>query len=93
MAMAEGIRKKYHAEIGLAATGVAGPATVSPPKPVGLTYLALSSSKGSEMKKLELQGTRTEIRQKAAQAALGLLWLHLGGDEVVYRFGGEAKAG
>ena len=90
LAMAEGIRKKFHAGIGLAATGVSGPATVSPPKPVGLTYVALSSLKGTEMKKLELQGTRSEIREKAAQAALGLLWLHLGGEEVVYRFGGPA---
>lgn len=80
--MADGIRKRYRTNIGLSATGVAGPSTVSPPKPVGLTYIAVSSDKGNEVKELSLSGTRQEIRIKAAQAALGLLWLHLSGQTI-----------
>jgi nicotinamide-nucleotide amidase len=82
-AMAEGIRRRYRTDIGLASTGVAGPGNVNPPKPIGLTYIALASDQGTIVKELTLSGTRAEIREKAASAALGMLWLHLGGDEVM----------
>jgi len=81
--MAEGIRKRYRTDIGLSATGIAGPTNVNPPKPIGLTYIALASDQGTISKELNLGGTRGEIREKAAAAALGLLWLHLGGEEVL----------
>jgi len=81
VAMAENIRKRYKTEIGLAATGVAGPTTVTPPKPIGLTYIGLSSDRGSTSKEVRLFGTRKEIREKASQAALGVLWLHLTGQD------------
>ncbi len=84
MAMAEGIRRRFRTDIGLAATGVAGPAPL-PPAPVGLTHIALAYEGGTEWKELYLQGTRTEIREKAAQATMGLLWLHLGGEEIIYK--------
>lgn len=80
LSLAEQIRKIFKAEIGLATTGAAGPNPL-PPAPVGRVYIALASHKAKEWKELNLQGTRTEIREKAAQAALGLLWLHLGGDD------------
>jgi PncC family amidohydrolase len=82
-AMAEGIRKRYRADIGIAATGIAGPGSVNPPKPIGLTYLALASDTGTTVRELSLNGTRGEIREKAAAAALGMLWLFLGGEEVL----------
>jgi len=85
IAMAEGIRKRYRADIGLSATGVAGPTTTTPPKPIGLTYIGLSSDAGPIWKELNLTGNRSEIREKAASAALGLLWLHLGGEEAMNR--------
>jgi nicotinamide-nucleotide amidase len=82
IALAEEIRKRFRTDLGLSATGVAGP-TPLPPAPVGRVYLALASHQGTEWKELNLQGTRSEIREKAAQAALGLLWLHLGGEEIL----------
>lgn len=82
LALAEEIRKRLRTDIGLAATGVAGPAPV-PPAPVGRVYVALSGKSTSEWKELSLQGTRQEIREKTAQAALGLLWLYLGGDDIL----------
>lgn len=82
VALAEEIRKKFRTDIGISSTGVAGPGPL-PPAPVGRIHIALSSNKGTEWKELNLQGTRSEIRRKAAQAALGLLWLHLGGEEVM----------
>jgi len=80
-AMAEGIRKRFRTDIGLSVTGCAGPLPL-PPAPVGLVYVALAASKDPVVKELHLQGTRKEIREKAAQAALGLLWLHLGGEDL-----------
>ncbi|MFC1496017.1 CinA family protein [Candidatus Margulisiibacteriota bacterium] len=77
-AMAEGIRQRFKTDIGISATGCAGP-TPEPPAPVGLVFVALSSLNGSDVKELHLQGSRKEIREKAAQAAIGLLWQHLGG--------------
>jgi PncC family amidohydrolase len=82
ISLAEEIRKKFRTDIGLSATGVAGPAPI-PPAPVGRVYIALASDQETEWKELNLQGIRSEIREKAAQAALGLLWLHLGGDDVL----------
>jgi len=82
IAMAEGIRRKFKTNIGLAATGSAGPLAQSP-APVGRVFIALSAYAGAEWKEFNLQGTRTEIREKSAQAALGLLWLHLGGKEIL----------
>lgn len=79
-AMAEGIRKRFKTDIGIATTGCAGP-DPQPPAPVGLVYVAAASIKGTEFKELHLQGSRQEIREKAAQAAIGLLWEHLGGEE------------
>ena len=81
-ALADEIRKRFKTNIGLSSTGVAGPIPL-PPAPVGRVHIALSSNKGIEWKELNLQGTRSEIREKSAQAALGLLWLHLGGEEIL----------
>ncbi|MDD5382602.1 MAG: CinA family protein [Candidatus Margulisbacteria bacterium] len=82
IALAEEIKKRFRTDIGIASTGVAGPAPI-PPAPVGKVFIALASDKETEWKELNLQGTRSEIREKAAQAALGLLWLYLGGDEIL----------
>ncbi len=79
--LAENIRKRFRTTLGLSATGVAGPSTVTPPKPIGLTYIAISGENGGLCKEFNFQGSRKEIREKAAQAALGLLWMYLTGQE------------
>ena len=92
-AMAEGVRKRFRTDIGLSATGVAGPAGVSPPRPIGQVFIAVSSHTESKWKELHLKGTRSDIRQKAAQAALGLLWVHLGGEDALSSLGFSKKEG
>ncbi|MDD4178897.1 MAG: CinA family protein [Candidatus Margulisbacteria bacterium] len=82
VSMAEEVKKRFRTDIGLAATGVAGPDPI-PPAPVGKVFIALAGKSEIEWKELSLQGTRSEIREKAAQAALGMLWLHLGGKDVI----------
>lgn len=82
ISLAEEVKKRFHTDIGVAATGAAGPAPV-PPSPVGKVFIALASNRETEWKELNLQGNRNEIREKTTQAALGLLWLYLGGEEVL----------
>jgi len=82
IALAEEIKKRFRTDIGLATTGVAGPAPI-PPAPVGKVYIALAGKSSVEWKELNLQGARAEIREKAARACLGLLWLYLGGDDIL----------
>jgi PncC family amidohydrolase len=79
IAMAESIRQKFNTDIGIASTGAAGPDPL-PPAPVGRAYVALAFNQGNECRELNLSGNRQEIREKTTQAALGLLWFHLGGE-------------
>ena len=74
-AMARGLLVMTPAHWGLAVTGIAGPGGGSPEKPVGLVWLAWQQRGGAvESEALQLGGTREQIRQAAADAALdGLL--------------------
>jgi nicotinamide-nucleotide amidase len=77
-AMAEGIRKKTGATIGLAVTGVAGPGGGTEEKPVGLVYIAVAHGKEIEVVEknfaaFSTQSTRERVRTLAAQAALDLV--------------------
>ena len=73
-AMARGVRDLFHADIGVADTGIAGPGGATPTKPVGLFYVALSSGDGFEtVRTYNFKGDRAQVRKAAADAALSLL--------------------
>lgn len=72
VAMARGVRSRMDTEIGVSITGIAGPAGGSPEKPVGTVWIALDGPQ-PETLGVRLFGDRTEIRERAAQAALDLL--------------------
>jgi nicotinamide-nucleotide amidase len=72
-AMAEGIREKTGASLGLAVTGIAGPGGGTPDKPVGLVYLALTNEAGTEVVERKFPGDRQRVRWFAAQQALDLV--------------------
>ncbi len=72
-AMAEGVRRALRTDYGIAVTGIAGPLGGSPEKPVGLVFLAVSSSEGTRVVRRQFSGTRLEIKNQTADAALGLL--------------------
>jgi len=71
--MADGGRKVLGVDICLADTGIAGPGGGTLEKPVGLFYIGLAHKGGAFSRKYELTGSRLEIKQKVAEAALG--WL------------------
>jgi nicotinamide-nucleotide amidase len=73
-AMAEGAAKTSGADIGLSTTGIAGPGGGTPEKPVGTVYAGLYI-KGREAKTLvlSLNGSRNQIRERAAMQALNFL--------------------
>lgn len=77
--MANGIRNLAEADIGVGITGVAGPSGGTEEKPVGLVYLAVSSKKGTEPKKLTLPSSlgREGIRHRSASEALNMVRLML----------------
>jgi nicotinamide-nucleotide amidase len=72
--MAEEVVSRLNADLGVAVTGVAGPAGGSEAKPVGLVCFAVSGGGGTTAWQQVFPGTREEVRARAEQAALsGLL--------------------
>lgn len=71
--MAENIRSKFHADIGLSTTGIAGPTGGSPKKPVGLVWLGISTAAGAETFECHFTGGRDEVKQVAVEKILHLL--------------------
>ena len=72
-AMAEGVRTRLAADIGVAVTGVAGPGGGTPEKPVGLVFAHAAGPDGERAVRTELPGDRDMIRGRATAAALHLV--------------------
>ena len=72
-AMAEGVRALTGTEIGVSATGIAGPNSDGSDKPVGLVYIGLANSGGTIVKKLNLSGGRDAIRKATVGEMLDLI--------------------
>lgn len=75
--MAAGVRRHFETEIGMAITGVAGPGGGSVEKPVGTVWLSVDVGSQVSAVLTRLIGDREEIRYRAAQGALALLWREL----------------
>lgn len=72
-AMAEGARTRLGTSLGVAVTGIAGPAAEGTSKPVGLTYVAVASDGHVSSRKFTFSGDRASIRRQAATEALRML--------------------
>jgi len=72
-ALAEGIRYRCEATLGVGITGIAGPNGGSPEKPVGLVFHALASSTGTDVIERKWPGDRQRIRRFATQQALDMV--------------------
>ncbi len=78
-AMARGLLVMTPADWAVAVTGIAGPGGGSPEKPVGLVWVAWEQRGGKvESAVLQLAGSREQIREAAAAAALAGLLERLG---------------
>ena len=71
--MALGARKVAGSDIAVSVTGIAGPGGGTPEKPVGLVYIALADKDGVEVRKLNLKGTRDEIRAQTCGEVFKLI--------------------
>ena len=72
-ALAEGIRKRCKATLGIGITGVAGPSGGSEQKPVGLVYHALASERDTQVEERNFPGDRKRVRWFASQMALDMV--------------------
>jgi nicotinamide-nucleotide amidase len=76
-AMAEGVRKRFGADLGLSTTGVAGPTGGTSEKPVGLVYLGISTPLGTQTRRIDIGADqpRAIIQHRASKAAIN--WARL----------------
>jgi nicotinamide-nucleotide amidase len=72
-AMAEGIRARTGASIGVGITGIAGPTGGSREKPVGLVFIALADERGTQVREFRFPGNRERVRLWATQMALEMV--------------------
>jgi CDP-diacylglycerol--glycerol-3-phosphate 3-phosphatidyltransferase len=72
-AMAEGVRSRFGTDLAAGVTGIAGPESDGTNKPVGLTYIAVASVRGTSSHEYRFSGNRWSNRRQAALETLRLL--------------------
>lgn len=73
-ALADGARTRLGADLGIGVTGIAGPGGGTAEKPVGLVYVAVSAGAGARIsRRLQLPGSRADVRDRTTTIALHLL--------------------
>ena len=77
VAMAEGALNRLGVDLAISVTGIAGPGGGSESKPVGTVWFGVAGRGGPAAVHSIFIGTRSEIRYRAAQAALFLLFRRL----------------
>jgi PncC family amidohydrolase len=75
--MARGARNALGADLAVSVSGIAGPGGGLPNKPVGTTWLGLSSGDGEQSDLLQFGGDRRQNKALAADAALSMLLEYL----------------
>ncbi len=77
-AMAEGVRDRFGADVGIGITGVAGPGGGTPTKPVGMVVISVAGAH-TAVRTFNFVGDRGMVRTQAVNAALDVLRRSLGG--------------
>ncbi len=72
-ALAEGIRRRCGATLGVGVTGVAGPTGGTAGKPVGLVFHALADEQETQVIEKQFPGDRERVRWFASQQALDMV--------------------
>lgn len=73
LAMAEGVRRRFGARIGVAVTGIAGPGGGTEEKPVGTVYVGISTGAVRRPGRRRFPGDRESVRRQSVEWALGEL--------------------
>lgn len=89
--MCEGAKREAAADIGIGITGIAGPGGGTADKPVGLVYVGICTEDVHAVLKLNLDGTRDEVRDKTSEYALEVAERYLTGELSVQKDGGFHK--
>lgn len=76
-AMAEGIRRLNHTDLGVGVTGIAGPDGGTDEKPVGTVYISVAGDNGTVCRLCHFTGNRTTIKQLVSQAVLNEIRIYL----------------
>lgn len=71
--LAQGVRRRLQADLGVSITGIAGPGGGTRSKPVGLVFVAVADRWGSRVRRFRFSGTRAQVRRASVEAALKLL--------------------
>jgi nicotinamide-nucleotide amidase len=71
--MAEGVRSRFGTDLAAGVTGIAGPESDGTNKPVGLTFIAVASARGTSSHEYRFSGNRWSNRRQAALETLRLL--------------------
>ena len=72
-AMAIGARERLGADIGVGITGVAGPDGGTPDKPVGLVHLCVVGPDRTIPRRINVPGSRADVRQRTVVVAMHML--------------------
>jgi len=75
--MARGARQRFHSDLAVAVTGIAGPGGGTGEKPVGLVYMALSAADEERAEHTVFGGGREDVKAHSAERALGLILEYL----------------
>lgn len=73
LAMAEGVRLRAHADVGVGVTGIAGPSGGTPEKPIGMVVVAAAIASRSCSRVFRFFGERDRVKFQASQAALDMV--------------------
>jgi PncC family amidohydrolase len=71
--MARGVRNVLAADVGIAVSGIAGPGGGTAEKPVGTTWIGLSTPDHEHAWLYQFEGDRLQIKEQAAEQALSRL--------------------
>ncbi len=77
--MARGARKIFNADIAVSVSGIAGPGGGLPGKPIGFTWLGLSTKDGEWARNFMWDGERIKNKQLSSEAALQFVMDYLEG--------------
>ncbi len=76
LAMASGVRARLGSDLGVGITGVAGPDGGTDAKPVGLVYVGIADTVGTDVRRFVWTGDRATNIEESAGAAVALLLEH-----------------